>query len=511
MDVDFLESNDRYKTLVESISDYAIFLLDLNGVIRSWNLGARLIKGYQAEEIIGQHFSVFYSPEDQARSYPQHELEVAKSVGRYEDEGWRIRKDGTKFWVNVVLTCLRDADGHPVGFAKVTRDLTIRRQQEEKLRVSEERYRELVSSVKDYAIFLLDRNGIVTTWNTGAENLKQYKPSEIIGQHFSKFYSQEDLAAAKPARELEVATATGRYEEEGWRLRKDGSRFWANVVLTAIKDKAGAVTGFSKVTRDMTLRKNLEDKLLRANEDLDRKVVERTFQLENALSSRDRSMSILSHELRTPLTSLRIDSQLAKRALAQGQSEALFEKTKDFITNAENQILRITKLVDDMLDVSKVSMDRLSMDVTQFNLSDVVQETVARQQQIATAMGVNFTCNVDPQVIVLADQFRIEQVVNNLLSNAIKYGGGKSVGVKCTRNGSQASIAVIDFGSGISSDDTKRIFQPFERVGDTNRASGMGLGLYICKKIMELHAGTIDVASQPGKGSVFTVRLPASI
>ncbi|MFE2752800.1 PAS domain S-box protein [Actinosynnema sp. NPDC059335] len=252
---------DAYRLLVDSVVDYAIFMLDPTGRIVSWNPGAERIKGWSADEIVGEHFSRFYPPEDLAARKPWYELEVAAEVGRFEDEGWRLRKDGTRFWANVVITALFDEDGGLRGFAKVTRDMTDRMLAEEKVRAGEERFRLLVQGVLDYAIFMLDPNGRVVSWNAGAERIKGYTTEEILGEHFSVFYPPEDLVTRKPWRELDVAVDVGRFEDEGWRLRKDGTRFWANVVITALFDQDGGLRGFAKVTRDMTEQRRVEQTL----------------------------------------------------------------------------------------------------------------------------------------------------------------------------------------------------------------------------------------------------------
>jgi PAS domain S-box-containing protein len=250
---------DDCRLLVESVVDYAIFMLDTEGHVATWNIGAEKIKGYRAAEIIGQHFSKFYTTEDVAAGKPQHELDVAKSDGRIEDEGWRVRKDGTRFWANVTLTALRDETGKLRGYGKVTRDLTERWRVEEDLRRSEERFRLLVEHVADYAIYLLDPEGRVATWNLGAERMKGYETREILGSSFARFFPQEDVESGKPARELETARTCGRFEDEGWRVRKDGSRFWANAVLTVLRDGRGNVLGFAKITRDLTARRAAEE------------------------------------------------------------------------------------------------------------------------------------------------------------------------------------------------------------------------------------------------------------
>jgi PAS domain S-box-containing protein len=256
---DVLRSDARFRLLVESVVDYAIFLLDPGGHIASWNMGAARIKGYTANEIIGKHFSIFYPRQDIAAGKCERELAIATEQGRYEEEGWRLRKDGSRFWASVVITAMRDREGRLVGFGKVTRDLTERRRADEELKRSEERLRLLISSVKDYAIFILDPTGHVASWNSGAERLKGYSAGEIIGQHFSRFYPEEDVRAGKCEMELAGAQKDGRFEDEGWRVRKDGSRFWANVVITPVRDEAGTLVGFAKVTRDLSETKRHEE------------------------------------------------------------------------------------------------------------------------------------------------------------------------------------------------------------------------------------------------------------
>jgi PAS domain S-box-containing protein len=250
-----------YRLLVQGVVDYAIFMLDPTGHVMTWNAGAEQIKGYATGEIIGKHFSVFYPPEDNSAGKPARELEQAIAEGHLEDEGRRVRKDGTRFRANVVITALRDPDGSLRGFGMVVRDVTDRRAAERALFESEERFRLLVQGVLDYAIFMLDPQGNIASWNAGAQRIKGYLPEEIIGKHFSVFYPPEDNAAGKPARELEQAIAEGRLEDEGWRVRKDGTRFWANVVITALYDEHGVLRGFGKVTRDLTERRAAEQAL----------------------------------------------------------------------------------------------------------------------------------------------------------------------------------------------------------------------------------------------------------
>ena len=252
-------SEERFRLLVEGVDRYAVVMLDPEGRVVTWNAGAERIQGYTAAEIVGQHFSRFYPAEALKEGFPQYELETAKAVGVFEDEGWRIRKDGSRYWANVVITALHGAKGELLGFSKISRDLTQRRSHEEALRQSEERFRMLVEGVSDYAIFMLDVNGIVMTWNSGAERIKGYAANEIIGRHFSVFYPPDAQEGGWPEHELQVAAEIGRFVDEGWRLRKDGTKMWANVTITALRDTDGRLIGYAKLTRDLSERKRAEE------------------------------------------------------------------------------------------------------------------------------------------------------------------------------------------------------------------------------------------------------------
>ena len=229
----------RFRLLVEAVTDYAIYMLDPTGIVTSWNAGAQRIKGYEAFEIVGRHFSTFYEDGDRQAGVPQRALETARRTGKFAAEGWRLRKDGTHFWASVIIAAIHDEDGGILGYAKITRDLTERKSAEEELKRSEELFRRLVEGVTDYALYMLDPSGIVSNWNAGAQRIKGYAPSEIIGQHFSRFYTEEDRSRGEPARSLAIAEREGRFEAEAWRQRKDGRRFWANVIIDAIHDPSG--------------------------------------------------------------------------------------------------------------------------------------------------------------------------------------------------------------------------------------------------------------------------------
>ena len=328
---------DPFHRLVESTRDYAIFLLDLEGRVLSWNAGAQRIKGYAAGDIIGQHFSRFYPPEAVARRWPQHELAMAREQGRFEDEGWRLRKDGSRFWANVIITALRDDRGLVRGFSKITRDLSERRRAEESLRHSEERFRLLVDAVKDYAIFMLDPEGRVMSWNAGAERIKGYAAREIIGRNFSVFYPEDARRKKWPEQELAHARAHGRFEDEGPRVRKDGTTFWANVVLSAVFERDGTLRGYAKITRDLTDQRRVEA-------------------LEEAQRRTNEFLAMLAHELRNPLAPIANALKLLARAPTSDPTELW---VRDVL---ERQTAQMSRLVDDLLDVSRVTRAAMVLD-----------------------------------------------------------------------------------------------------------------------------------------------------
>ena len=260
------EQEQRFRMLVEGVSDYAIYMLDLDGNVENWNVGAQRAKGYVAEEIVGQHFSRFYSAQDRLNHIPEKNLSTAFKTGRFEDEGYRYRKDGSAFWAHVIIDAIRDDAGKLIGYAKITRDCTEQQALLRKQHEQEKNFRLLVEGVRDYAIYMLDVQGRVVNWNSGAQRAKGYVADEIIGQHFSVFYSSAERNANAPEANLGIALKTGRFEDEGWRYRKDGSAFWAHVVIEAISDETGKLIGFAKITRDVTERRDNEQKLLRARD-----------------------------------------------------------------------------------------------------------------------------------------------------------------------------------------------------------------------------------------------------
>lgn len=503
------KSEERFRLMVGAVKDYAIFLLDPSGHIASWNEGARRFKGYEANEIIGKHFSTFYTQADRDRMHPEYELQIASKEGRFEEEGWRVRKDGTTFWANVVITRVNDSHGKILGFVKVTRDLTEKRRSEEELRRSEERLRLMVSAVKDYAILMLDKNGIIESWNDGAKRIKGWEASEVIGKHFSKFYLQSDIDRKHPEHELKVAGEEGRYEEEGWRLRKDNTRFWANVVITRINDASGELTGFVKVTRDLTERRRAEDALKMAYEDLERKIQERTKDLEQALKSRDEFLSIASHELKTPLTSLRLQLQISSKRISMSPDELpLLKELSKSLEIGVRQVSSLTHLVNDLLDISRIQTGVFELHRAQFNLSELVDEISQRFKEQLEHARIPLTLHLNPDLEGSWDRFRLEQVIVNLISNAIKYAPQTPLEIFTYIENGRAVMEVVDKGPGIEIDMLDKIFHRFERGNSPQNISGLGLGLFITKKIIEHHKGRISVESAPGRGARFIVELP---
>ena len=477
-----------YRLLVDSIPDYAIFMLDPEGRVMTWNLGAQRIKGYLAEEIIGQHFSVFYPPGPLAEAWPEHELAMARTTGHFEDEGWRIRKDGSRFWANVLLTPLYEPDGSLLGYAKITRDLTARRQQEELLRRSEEHFRLLVDGVRDYAIFMLDPQGRVASWNTGAQQTKGYRADEIIGQHFSVFYPPDVVARGWPEYELEQARREGRFEDEGWRLRKDGSRFWASVVISALRDEGGRHIGFAKVTRDLTDKRRVH-----ALEDEGKRIT--TF------------LAMLGHELRNPLAPIANAVSILQMAPIES---AQVRMCRDVIGR---QVRQLTRLVDDLLDVGRITAGKIHLELKPVELGAVLLDAVEALQPTATSRAQTLTLDLaGAPAWVDGDRARLLQVCQNLLNNAVKFthqGGDIRAALRSDEN--HAEIVISDNGPGVPPHRSNDIFNLFVQGegNDGHGQDGLGVGLSLVQQLVALHGGEISLFStgQPGDGAEFVVRL----
>jgi len=506
-------SEERFRLLVESVRDYALFMLDPGGHVLTWNAGAERFKGWKAEEIVGSHFSRFYPPDALARGLPEEELRRANEDGSFEDEGWRVRQDGSQFWANVVITAMRDEQGQLVGFAKLTRDQTQRRQHEEALRLSEERFRLLVEGVSDYAIFMLDVNGLVASWNVGAQRIKGYAADEIIGRHFSVFYPPEVVDSGWPEHELREAAATGRFVDTGWRVRKDGSKFWAGVTITAMRDDAGTLLGYAKLTRDLTERKRVEAIEMASVEREEILDAERNARMaaQRATRVKDEFLATLSHELRTPLSAILGWTQV----LLKGHATSAADQRRAIEVIDRNARAQV-QLIDDLLDLSRIMTGKLRLDLRQFAILEILQAALDSAAPAAAAKEIRLIRLLDPaRAIVNGDAGRLQQVVWNLLTNAIKFTPrGGQVQVLLQRVNSHVELSVADTGIGIPQGFLPQVFERFsQRDGSTTRAhGGLGLGLAICRQLVELHGGSIRAASPgEGLGATFSVDLPVSI
>jgi PAS domain S-box-containing protein len=477
-----------YQILVEQVQDYALFVLDPAGRIMTWNVGARRIKGYAPEEIIGKHFSAFYTPDAVERGWPAEELRLATREGRFEDEGWRLRKDGSRFWANVIITALRDEHGKLLGFSKITRDVTDRKLHEEALRQAEERFRLLVEGVVDYAIFMLDLEGRVTSWNAGAQRIKGYRPDEIIGRHFSHFYSDQDVEAGKPWEELATARRDGRAEDEGWRVKKSGERFWARAVIAALYDADGHLRGFAKVTQDLSERRHMQE-------------------LEKAARHVNEFIATLAHELRNPLAPIRNAVEVMAKVPASDPAQQLMRQTID------RQSAQLARILDDMIDIARVTRGELNMERSPVEMAEAVRragETAAPFIQ-AGKHRLEIDLPSEP-LVVQGDIHRLTQLLANLLNNAARYTPqAGAIAVRARREQNWLVVQVHDTGRGIEAGMLERIFHmfvqgraPLEKIG-----GGLGVGLALARKIAEAHGGSLTAASEgEGRGAVFTLRLP---
>ena len=494
------ESERRFRLLVEGVIDYALCLLDPSGVVINWNPGAERLKGYTADEILGQHFSKFYTREECAAGMPGRVLEIADREGRYEGEGWRVRKDGSRFWAMVVVDAIRNKAGELEGFAKVTRDITERRSAQEVIRDSERQFRLLVAGVTDYALYMLDPNGIVASWNAGAERIKGYTSDEIVGQHFSKFYPERDRAAGAPSRALYTAAEEGRFEAEGWRVRKDGTLFWANVVVDAIRDEKGDLVGFAKITRDITDRRDAQIALQEA-------------QQQRAYSQKMDALGQLTGGVAHDFNNLLM--------VVTGHTELLKQKVGD-----DPRIARAVEAIE----LATARGETLTRQLLTFSRRHTVSPSVfelagridAFRTMIASSMGamVKLVATIEPQVWpVRLDANEFELALVNITLNArdaMPSGGVISLtaeNVTLSGNETLAKVAgefvalrVTDTGSGIAPDLLPKVFDPFFTTKPAEKGSGLGLSQVY--GFAHQSGGTVSIESELGKGTGVTLFLP---
>ena len=489
------ETDERYRLLLESVQDYAIFMLDLDGLIVTWNAGAQHINRYSAEEIVGQDFSKLYTDEDKAVGKPEHQLKEARTKGRVEDEGWRLRKDGSRFWALAVITAIRDSKGKVIGFAEVIHDLTERKNAEEKLRLAQEQFRILVEGVDEYAICLLDPEGNVATWNSGAKRIKQYSGGEIIGKNFACFYTSLDVAAGKPQQNLEEARRLGHYRDQGLRVRKDGSTFSAEVDVTALYNESGQIRGFSKVTRDIS-------DVIRA-----RSAEAARAAAEKANKAKDDFLATLSHELRTPLT-----PALAAASYLADNVEKLPAIFSEEVHTIRRNVQLQARLIDDLLDLTRVTRGKLQLRFDRVDAHEIIREALGIAQaeilekRLKTSVGLNAKKHN-----IWADPIRIQQVFWNLISNAVKFTpSGGQIEIRTSNDDRDHFLfEITDSGIGIDIKQQQSLFQPFQQEGQIGRQfGGLGLGLAISKHLVDLHGGAITAESRGrSHGTTFKITL----
>jgi PAS domain S-box-containing protein len=499
-------SEERYHKMVAEVQDYAIILLDENGIIRNWNVGAQKIKGYTSSEIVGRSFETFYSKEDQQKGLPKQLLETARTQGRAVHEGWRVRKDGTRFWGAVVITALHGQDHKVIGFSKVTRDLTERKTAEDKLQMSEERYHKMIAEVQDYAIILLNENGIVQNWNAGAEKIKGYTADEIVGQSFEKFYTPEDQKSGLPAKLLNTAKEEGKAVQEGWRVKKDGTRFWGSVVITALHATDGHVIGYSKVTRDLTQQKMAGDKL---------NAYTRELELQN--TELEQFAYVASHDLQEPLRKIRTFAGLIQSNF---HNE---EFVKKYFEKLDSSARRLSELVRSLLEYSRISRDVNGKrgEAEDVDLNLVLADVKQDYELLIEEKKAKITSNTLP--VIKGKRVQMGQLFSNLIGNSLKFTRNNPlIRVTATkvaghdipgipgdlRSKTYQQITFEDNGIGFEQIYEKVIFALFQRLHGKQDYAGTGIGLALCKKIVESHGGIINASSTPGKGAVFTVYLP---
>ena len=495
-----LTDEQRIQYLIAGISDYAIYMLDPQGFVASWNAGAQRFKGYVEQEILQQHFSRFYTPEDRASGLPAQALAHALEHGRYESEGWRVRKDGGRFWAHVVIDPIRDKDAVLIGFAKITRDITEKKRGEDLLRDSEQRFRLLVQGVTDYAIYMLTPEGVVSNWNLGAERIKGYSHGDIVGHHFSLFYTDEDRLRGLPARALTTAGDVGRYEAEGWRVRKDGTRFWANVVIDAIRGDDGRLLGYAKITRDLSEKKAAAEELDKAQAAL--------FQAQK-MESIGQLTGGIAHDFNNLLSVISSGLEL----LGMQRNPGGDAKTLDSMRRA---IDRGATLTQQLLAFAR--QQPLEPETRSVNRIISGFESVLRR---AANSSIDFTIKLDPKAPnAVIDAARLESAVLNLVVNArdAMPGGGRIVVETVGRElapgehpslaaGAYVCLSVSDTGTGMTPDTIARAFEPFFTTKEVGK--GTGLGLSQVYGFIKQSGGEITIDSTVGEGTSIVIWLPA--
>ncbi|MCQ8876282.1 PAS domain S-box protein [Mesorhizobium sp. LMG17149] len=493
---------DRYRVLVEAVTDYAIYMLDRSGTVTSWNAGAERFKGYSAGEIIGQHFSCFYTQEDREAGLPSRTLETAARNGKFETEGWRVRRDGSRFWAHVVVDPIFDPSGKLTGFAKVTRDLTERKKAEDEIRRGQEQFQRLVQGVTDYAIYMLDPEGVITSWNSGAERIKGYSADEIVGKHFSQFYTPEDRERGTPQSALEIAAREGRVEREGWRIRKDGTAFWSHVVIDAIRHEDGELLGFAKVTRDITERKKAQESLDQAREAL--------FQSQK-MDAIGKLTGGVAHDFNNLLMAVLGSLELLRKRLPDDP------QLLRLLDNAVLGARRGASLTQRMLAFAR----RQQLDPKPVDLIELIhgmKELLERSLGSRATIETKFPLSLDH---VMVDESQIELALLNLCVNArdaMPDGGTIVISTRMEQVGESKEaglapgpyvcLSVADAGEGMDEETLARATEPFFTTKGVGK--GTGLGLSMVHGMTEQMGGRLTLRSRKGAGTTAELWLPVA-
>ena len=497
----FAKSEKWFSTTLGSIGD-AVITTDMDGAVTFMNPVAESLTGWRLEQARGEPmdlvFEIVNRDTRQPVENPVKKVFRERKVVGLANHTMLISKNGTEFHIEDSAAPIVTGAGEDIGVVLVFRDVTELKHAEEELQQSQERLRLMVENVVDYAILMLDQEGRVVSWNAGAERIKGYRAEEILGQHFSKFYPLEDIERGKPQHELEVTTTEGRFEDEGWRVCKDGSTFWANVIITALRDDSGALRGFGKLTRDMTERKLAQEALLRAKDEAER-----------ANKFKDRFLSTMSHELRTPLNAVLGFSDL----LADERYGSLNERQKRYVSNIHSGGEHLLKLISDILDLSKIEAGRMDLAIQDVPIESAFSEVLSALRPLAEKKSQTLSQSAQPHLIVRADITRLKQMLTNLAGNAIKFTPeGGQIELEARQTDGEIRIEVRDTGPGIPPEEQERIFQAFYRLRQSGEATeGTGLGLAITQRLAELHGSKLGLSSQVGEGSCFYFSLPAGV
>ncbi|POA57411.1 MULTISPECIES: hybrid sensor histidine kinase/response regulator [unclassified Pseudomonas] len=488
-------SDDRFRLLVDAVVDYAIYMLDPHGRVVSWNSGARRFKGYQEAEILGAHFSCFYTPEDRQAGLPDRALAVAADQGRFEGEGWRLRKDGTRFWCHVVIDPIRDPQGFLLGFAKITRDMTEQRRAEQTLKQSEQQFRLLVQSVTDYAIYMLDPEGRVSSWNPGAQRIKGYAPEDIIGKHFSLFYTLQDRAAGEPRNTLEIAVRQGRFEKQGWRMRKDGTQFLAHVVVDPIRADNGELLGFAKITRDISEVVAAQKELEAAREAL--------FQSQKLQAIGQLSGGI-AHDFNNLLTVIRGNLELLRKRI--GEDPRLSRLVDNALLGTERGVT-LTQRMLAFARRQELKTEAVDLYPLVYGLDGLLRSSVGPQVTIQLDVPQDLPA-------VQVDVNQLELALLNLVANArdaMPAGGAiliqaRMPGAVDLRQPPCVCLAVIDSGEGMDEQTLACATDPFFTTKGLGK--GTGLGLSMVHGLAEQLGGRLMLKSCKGQGTTAELWLP---